>query len=66
MIAVYKSDIEIIVVGLNFDNSPMDLDGTLFGPDSGRDINDFERFDINIDTGQTAHIEPSVGVQIKG
>lgn len=65
MIAVYRSNDEIIIVGLNVDNTPMDVDGTLFGPESGRDTEKFERFDFDADKGQTAHIEPVVGVRIR-
>lgn len=65
MIAVYRDDHEIIVVGLNADKSPMDSDGTLFGPNSGRNIDDFERFEVDTDIGQTAHIEPAIGVRIR-
>ena len=65
MIAVYRDDHEIIVVGLNADGNPMDSDGTLFGSESGRNIDDFERFDVNTDIGQTAHIETEIGVLIR-
>ncbi len=64
MIAVFKDDHEIIVVGLNQDNSPMDSDGTLFGPESGRDIDTFERFDADTDKGQTVHINSIVSAEV--
>lgn len=57
MIAVLKDANEIIVVGINADGTPMDSDGTLFGSNSGRDINEFERVDIDTDKGETAHVE---------
>lgn len=56
MVAVFKDSDEIIVVGLNPDGSPMDSTGTLFGSKSGRDIETFERFDIDTDGGQGLHI----------
>ncbi len=57
MVAIFRDEHEIIVVGLNPDNTPMDENGTLFGPKSGRDIDTFERLDIDTDDGQTAHVE---------
>lgn len=57
MIAVFKNDKEVIVVGLNVDDSPMDSNGTLFGPNSGRDLDTFERCDINTDKGEVVTIE---------
>lgn len=47
MIAVFRDDHEIIVAGLNADGSPIDADGTLFGPDSGRNMDEFERQDVD-------------------
>ena len=56
MIAVFIDREEIIVVGLNKDGSPIDTNGLLFGPESNRDIETFERFDANTDDGQMVHI----------
>ena len=66
MIAMYKSDDEIIIVGLNVDRTPMDSDGTLFGPHSGRNQADFIRTDIDTDRGQTVHIETVTSTRVKG
>ncbi len=49
MIAMFSDDDEVFVVGVDENGDPMDVDGTLFGPDSGRDFNDFMRVDIDID-----------------
>jgi hypothetical protein len=65
MIAVFEDNHEIIVVGLNADGSPMDSDGTLFGPESGRDINMFERLDVNVDEGEIIRIESSSRVRVR-
>ncbi len=56
MIAVFIDKNETIVVGLNKDGSPIDLDGKLFGPESDRNIETFERFDADTDNGQLVHI----------
>ncbi len=39
-VAVFHDVHETIVVGLDVDGSPIDADGTLFGPESGRDRGD--------------------------
>lgn len=57
MIAIFSDGDEVFVVGLDRDYNPIDEDGTLFGPDSGRDVNDFMRVDINTDNGEVGHIE---------
>lgn len=57
MIAMFSDGDEVFVVGLDGDYNPIDKDGSLFGPDSGRDINDFMRVDVDIDGGKIGHIE---------
>lgn len=42
-VAVFTDASEILVVGLDEKYNPIDLDGTLFGPNSGRNIEDFDR-----------------------
>lgn len=64
MIAVFEDDHEVIIVGLNADGSPMDADGTLFGPGSGRDIDTFERHDVDTDKGQTVHIRTATTTRV--
>ncbi len=65
MIAMFSDGDEVFVVGLNKYGGPMDEDGTLFGPDSGRDINDFMRVDIDIDRGQIGHIEIGASLHVR-
>lgn len=65
MIAVFIDPHEVIVVGLNADGSPMDADGTLFGPESGRDIHMFERIDANCDEGQTVHVDFVSSIRVR-
>lgn len=50
-VAVLTNGIEIIVVGLGKDGQPMDNDGTLFGPESGRDIQEFQWINLDPSTG---------------
>ena len=57
MVAVFMDDHEVIIVGVNADGTPMDPDGLLFGENSGRDIDTFERIDSNFDKGQTVHVK---------
>lgn len=66
MIAMFIDKYEVIVVGLNTDGSPIDPNGNLFGPDSGRDINDFERFDADTDKGQTIHTYSISNTEVLG
>lgn len=66
MIGVFVDDHETIVVGLNDDGSPMDSDGTLFGPESGRDLDKFKRLDANFLNGQSVHIHSITRSEIKG
>ncbi len=56
-VAVFVRNDEIIVVGLNADGHPIDKDGTLFGPRSGRSISTFERIDANFGDGQIVQID---------
>lgn len=65
MIAIFRDANEIIIVGLNADGSPMDADGTLFGPESGRNIDEFQWQDLDTDSGQTAHIETVTALRLK-
>ncbi len=66
MIAIFTGqNSEVIVVGLDSNGNPMDEDGTLFGPDSGRNIEDYEREDVDTDKGQIAHITPWMHVSVK-
>ena len=65
MIAVFVSSEEIIVVGVHSDGSPIDHDGTLFGPESGREMEEFERFEADTDEGQTVHIEKPYRVEVR-
>jgi hypothetical protein len=60
MIAVFTSTHEAIVVGLNFDGTPIDPDGTLFGPESGRDLNDYGKQIVDFDKGHSVHITLSI------
>lgn len=57
MVAVFKDNDEIIVVGLNEDGSPMDRGGMLFGSKSNRDINTFERLDVFASKGRVVIIQ---------
>ena len=65
-IAIFVNDEETIVVGLHEDGSPMDNDGTLFGPESGRDIDDFESFHPDFKKGESFHLETLMNGRIKG
>jgi len=60
MIAIFKGKYETIVVGIKGDGSP--IDSRLFSPESGRDINNFERFNVDIDSGQSVHITNEIKV----
>lgn len=65
-VAVFYDVHETIVVGLNVDGSPVDADGTLFSPKSGRDMEMFERLDADFTNGQSVHIHSSSTAEIKG
>lgn len=62
MIAVFKNDREVIVVGLELDGTVIDEDGTLFGPKSGRNQENYERMDMDPNAGQIVrvHIEATM------
>ena len=55
-VRIYYMGDETIVVGLDKDNNPFDSDGTLFGTDSGRLIEDYDYKDIDIEKGEVAII----------
>jgi hypothetical protein len=61
-VAVFVRDDEIIIMGLGEDDPPPNK---LFGPKSGRNSEEYHRTNIDIDNGETVHIEPSVQVALK-
>lgn len=63
--AVFSNDKTVIVVGLDKKNNPLDIDGTLFGPESGRDIEDFKRTDFNPSRGEVVVVEPIVHTRVE-
>lgn len=65
MIAMFSDGDEVFVVGLDENGDFMDADGTLFGPDSGRDINDFMRVDVNLNRGAIGHIEIGASLHVR-
>ncbi len=65
MVGIFRDNYEIIVVGLNSRGDPIDPNGKLFGINSGRDINEFERYDVDTDKGQTAHLTLGVTLHPK-
>lgn len=54
MIAVFSNNDEVIFVHLDQEGNFIDLDEIVFGPESGRDIDNFERFDVDTDDKQEA------------
>lgn len=65
MIAAFVGNNETIIVKLNANSNPIDEDGTLFGPHSGRSIEDFERYLVDINKGQTLHLYHTPGVRVR-
>lgn len=63
-VGVFYNGDETIVVGINQDGSPMDSDKTLFGPDSGRHLEDYDCKDVDIESGEAVIIlsRPMVSV----
>ena len=56
MVGIFQGNHEILIVGLDKDNNPLDPQGTTFGENSGRDIKDYERFDVDLSKGALIEI----------
>lgn len=63
-LGVLTDGIDVIVVELDDDDKPIDVDGTLFGPTSGRDLEEFsmDRFDPS--TGEVVIVEGKTYLRI--
>lgn len=46
-VAVFVDSDEVLIVGLDKNDNPVDIDGTLFGPNSGRCLSDFDRYNVD-------------------
>jgi hypothetical protein len=58
--AILGDGTTLIIVGLDKYNDPIDTDGKLFGPKSGRDIEKFDtRTDFDPSDGEAIIIEPT-------
>ena len=51
MVGIFCSESEVIVVGL--DSIGMPIDKNLFGPDSGRDLKDFSKSEVDFSENQS-------------
>lgn len=56
-IGVLTDGIDVIVVKLDKNDNPIDNDGTLFGPTSGRNIEDFDMQHFNPISGEVIIVE---------
>jgi hypothetical protein len=63
-VRVYVKDDEIIVSAVDENMKPIDADGTLFGPKSGRYIEDYDGYDADL-TREVIIIRPSFNVRLK-
>lgn len=63
-IAVFSDEITVIVVGLDADGNPVDPDGTLFGPESGRDFDHFDEQAFDPSRGDVVIVDPRSSVSI--
>ncbi len=64
-VAIFSNGCEIIAVGLDSDDNPLDECGTLFGKDSGRNIDDFDREDFVPESGDAAIVEVKTRIRVK-
>ena len=64
-VAVFVDRSEILVVGIDKNNNPIDPDGTLFGTESGRNIEEFERYDADF-SREIIKIETICQVSVQG
>lgn len=62
--AVFSDGTTVIVVGLDRTDNPIDTDGTLFGPESGRDIEEFDRDDFDPSSGEVVIVEPRSSLRV--
>jgi len=65
-VAVFVSNKEIIVCGVDKNGNPIDNDGTLFGEKSGRHIDEYDRFDPDFCSGHRLHLTMDMVTSIKG
>ncbi len=57
MVGVFTNRYEILIVGLDEHDDPLDVDGTLFGPDSGRHMKDYERINLDPEDGTVVQVQ---------
>jgi len=63
-IAVFSDGITVIVVGLDKYGDPIDRDGTLFGPESGRNIDEFDEKSFDPSSGEVVIVEPQSHLRV--
>ena len=64
-VGVFSGPDEVVIVPLATNGEPIDLDGTLFGPLSGRDPLDYDMEEVDLSGGQSIHIESSMRATTK-
>lgn len=62
IVTVFCNYEETLIVGTNKDGSLTDAAKTLFGTDSGRNIEDYYRHDVDIEDGEVIHVENKLKV----
>ena len=64
-IAAFVVDDEILIVGLDDHGDPIDPDGALFGEGSGRDVEEYQKYEADLINGGTIHIGTKTSVRVE-
>lgn len=63
-IAVFSDGTTVIVVGLDKNGDPIDKNGTLFGSESGRDIEEFDVNTFDPSSGEVIIVDPRLDIVV--